>query len=378
MVARLPLTNKLKNPTNLKNHRPGFRKRIALNVFSKYVNVQSQLHELSYFFWECTLRCNISCIHCGSDCHSEAGVKDMPYQDFLKVTARVKEVYDPHKVMIVITGGEPLMRKDLEECGMELYKQGFPWGFVTNGYAMTAERFERLLQSGLRSMTISLDGFEESHNWMRGNKHSFEKAVNAIKLAVNAGDKIVYDVVTCVNQKNFDELPELKKFLIGLGVKRWRIFSICPIGRAKENPLLSISNEQFRCVLDFIKANREEGILQTSFGCEGFLGNYEAEVRDGFFFCRAGVNIASVLADGSICACPNINRETFTQGNIYKDDFIDVWNNKFQPMRDRNWAKEGLCADCKEFKWCRGNGTHLRDVKNHDVLRCHYKMIQEK
>ncbi len=40
------------------------------------------------------------------------------------------------------------------------------------------------------------------------------------------------------------------------------------------------------------------------------------------------------------------------------------------------WAKEGLCADCKEFKWCRGNGTHLRDVKNHDVLRCHYKMIQ--
>ncbi len=301
----------------------------------------------------------------------------MPYQDFLKVTASVAKVYNPNKVMIVITGGEPLMRKDLEECGKELYKQGFPWGFVTNGYAMTAERFQNLLNSGLRSMTISLDGLEDSHNWMRGNKHSFEKAVNAIKLAVSAGDDFVFDVVTCVNQKNFDELPQIKEFLIGLGVKRWRIFSICPIGRAKENPLLNISNEQFRKVLDFIKTNREEGIIQSSFGCEGFLGDYESEVRDGFFFCRAGVHIASVLADGSICACPNINRNTFTQGNIYKDDFIEVWNKKFQPMRQRNWAKVGLCTDCKEFKWCRGNGIHLRDMENNEVLRCHLKMIQQ-
>ena len=355
----------------------GFRKRFALNVFKKYINVQSQLHDLTYFFWECTLRCNVNCIHCGSDCRSESGVKDMPYQDFLKVTARVAEVYNPNKVMIVITGGEPLMRKDLEECGKELYKQGYPWGFVTNGYALTPERFQNLLASGLRSMTISLDGFEESHNWMRGNKHSYEKAVSAIQLAVSAGDEIVWDVVTCVNQRNYDELPALKEFLIGLGVKKWRIFSICPIGRAKENAELHLSNEQFRKVLDFIRDNRQEGIIETSFGCEGFLGDYETEVRDGFFFCRAGINIASVLADGSICACPNINREAFTQGNIYKDDFIDVWNNRFQLMRERNWAKEGLCADCREFKWCRGNGIHLRDKEGHDVLRCHLQMIRE-
>lgn len=361
----------------MNNHAPGLRKRIALNVFSRYVDVQSQLHELTYFFWECTLRCNIACLHCGSDCHSDAGMKDMPLQDFLKVTEKISTVYDPHKVMIVITGGEPLMRKDLEECGMELYKQGFPWGFVTNGYALTAERFEKLLHSGLRSMTVSLDGFEDSHNWLRGNKHSFEKAVNAIRLAVSTGDQIVYDVVTCINQKNIDELPQLKKFLTGLGVKRWRIFSICPIGRAKENPMLNISNAQFRQVLDFIKANRAEGILHTSFGCEGFLGAYEAEVRDGFFFCRAGINIASVLADGSICACPNIDRGSFTQGTIYTDDFIQVWNTRFEKMRNRSWAKEGMCAGCKEFRWCRGNGIHLRDLPGHDVLRCHYKMIRE-
>jgi MoaA/NifB/PqqE/SkfB family radical SAM enzyme len=137
-------------------------------------------------------------------------VKDMPFQDFLKVTSRVKQVYDPHKVMIVITGGEPLMRKDLEECGLELYKQGYPWGFVTNGFALTEERFRRLMQSGLRSMTISLDGLEESHNWLRGNPQSYRRAVAAVKMVARKKD-LVYDVVTCVNQRNINELPAIKK-----------------------------------------------------------------------------------------------------------------------------------------------------------------------
>jgi radical SAM enzyme (rSAM/lipoprotein system) len=254
-------------------------------------------------------------------------------------------------------------------------QQGYPWGFVTNGFALTEERFERLLQSGLRSMTISLDGLEESHNWLRGHPQSFQRAVNAIKIASKADNGFIFDVVTCVNQKNISELIEIKKLLIDLNVNRWRIFSICPIGRAKENPLLNLSNEQFRDVMEFIKQNRMEGIIHTNFGCEGFLGDYETEVRDGFFFCRAGINVASVLADGSICACPNINRDNFTQGNIYKDDFLTVWKNKFSLMRNRSWAKSGKCADCKEFKWCKGNGIHLRDVENNDVLRCHLEMV---
>ena len=351
-----------------------FRKKLAQSVFTKFVNVQTELHELKYFFWECTLRCNISCLHCGSDCRTDNQSKDMPYEDFLKVTNEVRKHFNPNKVMIVITGGEPLLRKDLEKCGLELYNQGFPWGMVSNGYALTKDRFRSLMNSGLRSITISLDGFEKSHNWLRGNPKSFEKAIEAIKLIVAEKD-LVYDVVTCVNQNNIKELPELKEFLINLGVKKWRVFTICPIGRAKENPFLNISNEQFIEIMEFIKACRKEGRIETSYGCEGYLGNFETEVRDGFFFCRAGVNIASVLADGSICACPNINHG-FIQGNIYQDDFMEVWNNKFEKMRDRNWTKTGQCENCVEFKYCKGNGIHLRDLENNDVLRCHLEMIQ--
>ena len=61
----------------------------------------------------------------------------MPFDDFRKVLRRVREVWDPHRIMIVITGGEPLMRKDLEKCGRAIYDMEFPWGLVSNGLLMT-------------------------------------------------------------------------------------------------------------------------------------------------------------------------------------------------------------------------------------------------
>jgi radical SAM protein with 4Fe4S-binding SPASM domain len=76
-----------------------------------------------------------------------------------------------------------------------------------------------------------------------------------------------------------------------------------------------------------------------------------------------------VLIDGSISACPNINR-SFAQGNIYQDDFLDVWNNRFEIMRNRSWSKVGKCANCKDFKRCNGGAMHLWDEKREDILCC--------
>ncbi|HNW99064.1 MAG TPA: TIGR04133 family radical SAM/SPASM protein [Bacteroidales bacterium] len=355
--------------------KPTFGQKLKLGLFNKYVKTQTGLHELSYLFWECTLRCNINCLHCGSDCHRDSAIHDMPYPDFIAIAKKVAKVYNPNKTMIVLTGGEPLVRKDIEACGYELYKLGFPWGLVSNGYIFTKERFKTLLGAGLRSVTISLDGFSESHNWLRGRDDSWEKAVKAIKLIVKENDP-VYDVVTCVNQKNFKELENLRDFLIEEGVKKWRLFTIFPIGRAAENPLLDISYKQFRWLMEFISNTRKNNKIEISYGCEGFLGSYENKVRNGFYFCRAGINIASVLADGSISACPNINR-AFVQGNIYKDDFIEVWNNKFEVMRNRQWTKTGICKSCDVYKYCKGNGIHLHEPENENVLRCHFNMLQE-
>jgi len=351
-----------------------FRKNIALRLHSRYVKTQAKLHELNYFFWECTSSCNLACLHCGSDCKVISDVKDMPAADFLKVASQVATQYKPSDVMIVITGGEPLMRKDLPEVGGELKKMGFPWGMVSNGYMLTPELFRKLRENGLRSATISLDGLEANHDWMRGKTGSFERAVNAISLLAKEPG-MIYDVVTCVNQRNFAELEAIKDLLLKIGVKNWRLFMIDPIGRAAENPELFLNSKQFGEMLEFIAKNREEGKIKTSYGCDGFLDDYETKVRDGFFFCRAGIHVGSVLSNGDICACPNINRG-FVQGNIYKDDFLEVWNNKFVEFRDRGGFKTGICKDCKEWKNCRGDGMHLHEPGNDSPVVCYNKLLR--
>ena len=349
-----------------------FRRRIALDITEKVKQNLVREHPLKQLFWECTLRCNLACRHCGSDCKQISAIKDMPKEDFGRVLDSVAAATDSHKVMINITGGEPLCRPDLEACGRMIYEKEFPWGMVTNGLALTPQRYEKLLRSGLRAMTISLDGIGETHDWMRSHKGSFEKASAAIKMVIESGE-IAFDVVTCVNKRSYAQLADIKEFLISLGLKEWRLFTVFPVGRAAQDPELQLFNEEFRGLMEFIKATRKEGRIMAEYGCEGFLGNYEGEVRSHFYTCQAGITVGSVLADGSISACPSI-RSDFHQGNIYQDDFMEVWNNRFLPFRDRSWMHKDQCASCKVWKYCKGNGMHLRDADGKLIL-CHYSRL---
>ena len=351
------------------------RRRIALDITKKLQDDVISSHPLRQLFWECTLRCNHHCRHCGSDCKQTAAVKDMPMADFAKVLDSVRAATDSHKVMINVTGGEPLMRPDLEACGRMMYEKEFPWGMVTNGWGLTPERYQRLLQSGLRAMTISLDGLEADHDWMRGVKGSFKRASAAIKMVIDSGE-IEFDVVTCVNRRNYPHLNELKEYLIGLGLKEWRLFTVFPVGRAAQDPELQLTGEELRGLMEFIKATRKEGRIMAEFACEGFLGNYEGDVRGHFYMCQAGVSVGSVLADGSISACASI-RADYHQGNIYEDDFMEVWNTRFQPYRDRSWMFKDDCAACRFWKYCRGNGMHLRD-ENGELIQCLLKNMTAK
>lgn len=353
--------------------RLSLRRLVALEMVRKLQDGVIVDHPLRQLFWECTLRCNLSCCHCGSDCKVATSVKDMPLEDFLKVLDSISRECDPHKVMINVTGGEPLVRPDLEKCGRAFYERGFPWGMVTNGYLLTPRRYGKLLSSGLRAMTISLDGIGDDHDWMRGRPGSFDRAVSAIRMVVESGE-IEFDVVTCVNKRNYPKLMELKELLIGLGLKSWRLFTVFPIGRAAEDPDLQLDRDQFRGLMEFIRSTRKEGLIKASYGCEGFLGNFEGDVRDGFYMCNAGVTVGSVLADGSFSACPSI-RADYSQGNLYSgDDFMEVWNNRYAPYRDRTWMKKGKCASCRYFRFCRGNGMHLRD-KDGNLILCHLERL---
>ena len=351
------------------------RKRIIFELERLRRKNLQQLHPLQQLFWESTLRCNVHCLHCGSDCSSSEVTPDMPAEDFLNVLDKsVTPHVDPHKVLIIISGGEPLMRTDLAEVGKALKQRGYPWGMVTNGLAMTEKRFKELMASGLRSMAISFDGMKDNHNWMRQHPLAFDGATRAIKLAA-ATPSLTWDVVTCVNQRTINQLDEMREYLWSIGVRNWRLITIDPMGRAAENPELLLSPEQHRYLLDYIRDRRKEG-LHISYSCEGFMPDYEGEIRDYLFHCMAGISVASILIDGSISACTSI-RGKYYQGNIYKDDFWNVWENRFESYRNREWMrKQEPCNNCKLFRYCEGGGMHLRR-EDGSLMLCHHNKLQE-
>ena len=341
-------------------------------LFRLFRDNETKVHELNYLFWECTTRCNFHCRHCGSDCSVQSREKDMPLEDFLKVLDTIPQSHRPKDFTVVLTGGEPLLRPDIVDAGREIWRRGFGWGMVTNGWKYDEQMHSRLMGAGMGALTVSLDGLEASHDWMRGVGESYERVLKAISIFARE-ERLNSDVVTCVNKRNLGELHQIYDILSGLGVKQWRLFTIIPIGRAASDAEMHLSNAEFVSLMEFIKAKREAGgAMNVTFSCEGYLGRYEEKVRDTRYFCRAGINIASVLIDGRICACPNIDRDRFSQGSIYTDNFYEVWTNRFEEFRNRNWARTGRCADCAQWRNCLGGGMHNWHGQGGEVLNCHY------
>ena len=330
-------------------------------------------HPLRQLFWECTLRCNLACRHCGSDCKKELKTPEMPLEQFLPVLDEIKSHQPNVRTLVFTVGGEPLVRQDIVECGRAITQKGFYWGLVTNGYLLDGAMMKALSDAGLRSLAIDLDGPAAEHNWLRNNEESFDRAYNALG-HIQRAPHLSWDVITCVNSRNIGLLEEMKRMLIDAGVRKWRCFTIVPMGRARGNDALALTDSQFRELMDFIVRTRAEGRINLSYACEGFLGDYEGRVRSRHFSCHAGLTVASVLSDGGISGCLSI-RSNYRQGNIFTDGFWNVWENRFQAYRNHSWMQTGICADCDMFKYCEGNGMHLRDEEG-KLMMCHYRKLQ--
>ena len=260
--------------------------------------------------------------------------------------------------------------------GKKIYELEFPWGMVTNGLGWTETKVKMAQDSGLHTLTISLDGLEKEHDWLRGKKGSFEKATNAIKMFVANPFYQAMDVITCVNQKSLPTLDKIYELVKSLGLKRWRIVTISPIGRSHKTPELFLDKEQFNYLMKKVLEFRDRKEISINYSESGYLGSvYENQVRDHAYFCMAGINVAGIMVNGDILACPNIDRR-FKQGNIYQDSFVDVWENKYDVFRNRNWMKQGECSNCKDWSLCKGNSFHLWDIDNKCTKLCHTKVFE--
>jgi radical SAM protein with 4Fe4S-binding SPASM domain len=337
-----------------------------------YQHLQRQLHDLRMLVFEVTQRCNLTCRHCGSDCTSSAEVPDLPPEKILEVLAEVAAAYDARRITVMIGGGEPLLYDGLWDLGRQIRKLGFPWGMVTNGALWDEATRERARKAGARSISVSLDGPKDAHEWLRGKAGDFDRVLDTVKMLIAAEWLGVMDVITVVHPNNVHRLEETWQIMRDISAPGWRLIPISPIGRAKTNPKLLLSTEEFQLLLTTIMQLRQRSDMPVYLSESNYMGgDLDFRVRDHHYFCRAGISFGGVMANGDILACASIDRR-FRQGNVFEDSFVDAWEHRFEVFRDRRWMKTGRCEGCEEWRYCQGNSFHNWDLDANQPGACQF------
>jgi radical SAM protein with 4Fe4S-binding SPASM domain len=318
-------------------------------------------HELKYLFWECTLNCNFKCKHCGSCAGSNRIAETLLAEDAKKVFFDVANKYDSSKITIAVTGGEPLMRQDLFEVMTYASSLGFRWGMVTNGSLVSEQIAEKMKNSGMKTIDVSIDGLESVHDEFRNYRGSYQKAIDVVKILSSKNFLKPLRITTTVHRKNINQLEEMYDTFSKTGAHNWRLLNVDPIGRGIDNNEILLNKIEVTKLLDFIKKKRtEKSKLGVSFGCAHFLGDeYEDEIRSSFFYCATGNNIGSILHNGDIFVCPNVPRvKELIQGNVKKDSFTEVWENKFDFFKNKKRMSCEMCQKCDSWEECLGGSLH--------------------
>lgn len=342
-----------------------------MRKLSEYVEYLRGHPRLTYLFLELTSSCNLHCRHCGSGCGGKAGMH-LDTEMLFNALETVAEDFDSSSIMVCITGGEPMLHPDFRAVVSKVVELGFPWGMTTNGTLIDSDDASFFKSQGIGSITVSIDGLENSHDELRQVKGSWKKSVNAVQLLQDSG--IPVQVTSVIHRGNYSELEEIYELMCRLKVNSWRVINIEPIGRALENRDMLLNNEEFDGLIDFIREKRysEKTPLDVRFGCSHYLSlNSEREVRDNYFICGSGIMVGSILCNGDIYSCLDIERRPeLVQGNIWQDRFSDVWYSRFREFREDRSAMCNECRHCSERSFCRGDSGHTWDYSRNRPMFC--------
>lgn len=344
--------------------------------------------ELRTLFIEMTCRCNEHCRHCGSSCGDYKEENPLTTEELKRFLEQIQADFPLKGMRLCVTGGEPLLREDFFEVMAYAKKLGFGWGMTSNGTLITKEVAKKLHECGMKTISISLDGLKDEHEWFRQSPGSYEKTIAGIRNLIEENGFHHVQITTVVTHRNIGQLEEMYREFSKIGVRSWRVINIEPIGRAKEQPGLLLTPDEYKQLFSFIakyrfgdekvRIRRKTGNgalagwmpgdpMEVTYGCSHYLGpDVEREVRKWYFLCNAGVYTASVMYNGDITACLDIERRPeLVQGNIRKDRFADVWNDGFKIYRT-DYRKTGPCADCPDYSFCAGDAFH---TWNFDEMR---------
>lgn len=333
-------------------------------------------HLLQYLFLEVTRKCNLNCIHCGSSCDWNTPYEELTLLQIEKIFREIAEDFPVGEFPLSVTGGEPLVREDIYDIIELLSGLGYYVQIVTNGTLLNERNIEKLKKADLKAISISLDGNESSHDYLRNKKGVYKEVKKNIIDAFSSNYFSIVEILSCVHNDNINDLNETYGFVTELGLDYWRILPVDPIGRAKDGRF-SLQKDNLLRVLEFIKSIREKHPdCNYEFAEAGFLGlAFEGIVRPRLFACLAGISIGSILCDGSAAACPNLDKR-FIQGNALERRFKDIWENEYKNMRDRKHLCNGMCKKCNWWDFCNGGSLHLYDLDKNEPEYCHYRILK--
>ena len=335
-------------------------------------------NELTYLFLELTTKCNLFCEHCASNC-GKANDTELTTEQWKAFLKYIRENFNSRSITLCVTGGEPMLRPDFYEIMKYAKLQGLKWGMTTNGTLITEDDVPKLVNSGMKTVSISVDGPEEYHDRFRRSKGSFQKAVNALKLLGACRDFETVQATTVVTKDNIGQLPELYELFKSMKLRDWRITNVDPSGRARDSKNL-LDAEEFLTLFDFIQKLREENKIHVQYGCSHYVPQrFNYNLRDTAYNCGAGKFVASVLSNGDIFSCLDIERRPeLIQGNILKDDFLTVWENGFKMFSgDYRCSTSERCRDCDNRAMCKGDSAHTWDYDAGEPLLCLFDLLKK-
>ena len=307
--------------------------------------------------WEVTTRCNLNCIHC------YASSVDSPQAELTTVEGKrlLDQIATNEEIrMIVITGGEPLLRKDIFEIIEYAGKLGFQIIFSTNGTLLTPDMAKDLARLGVANFSISLDGYTEAcHESIRRRPGCFQKALDGLKAASQT--KACVQVNFTAQQQNLAELPGIIDLSESLGADIIMVFQAIPPRQDRGAAELT-AEQQLSLMQTIAEKQKKARALIIPVCCpeywpwliENKKGSFNKLNRKKIFTgCGAGKGFSYIRFDGDVWPC---NFIPISAGNVRTTPFQDIWHNSplLKEYRVQPRPIKGICAGCGHLEICGG------------------------
>lgn len=316
--------------------------------------------------WEITRRCNLKCIHCRSSSEMEViGHPDFSTEEAFRI---IDDIASYAKPVVVLSGGEPLLRKDVFEIAQYGTKKGLRMCLATNGTLVNDEVCEKIKSSGIRIVSLSLDGStKEVHDNFRNEKGAFDGTINAARLFKKHG--IEFIINSSFTKRNQEEIPKVYRLAKELGATAWYMFMIVPTGRGEEIMNELISKEDYEEILNWhyqMEKEEQEMLVRPTCAPHYYRIVIQKSKEEGSKFqrrtlkfstggskgCIAGQLICLINVDGDVLPCSYF---PMPAGNIRERSFKDIWENSelFKELRNFK-AYKGRCGTCEFINVCGG------------------------